>query len=48
MVHYDTPHFIIYLLYYNIPFMMELKTILDWCFTKTSMDMFQWLQLAQF
>lgn len=30
-----------------MPFLLELKTILDWCFTKTALDLDQWLQLAQ-
>lgn len=37
-----------WLIYYNIPFLMELKTILDWCFTKTALDLMEWLQVAQF
>ena len=35
------------LIFYSLPFMLELKTILDWCFTKTSLDIFQWLELAE-
>lgn len=30
-----------------MPFLLELKTILDWCFQKTSLDIFQWLELAE-
>lgn len=29
-----------------MPFLLELKTLLDWCFTKTSLDTSQWLQLS--
>jgi hypothetical protein len=36
----------IWLLYYNIPFIMELKTLLDWTFTKTALDAMEWLQVA--
>ena len=35
------------MIFYNIPLMLEFKTILDWCFTKTSLDIFQWLELAE-
>jgi len=35
------------LIYYNLPFLVELKTTLDWCFTKTTLDIFQWLELAE-
>ena len=29
-----------------IPFLYELRTILDWTFTKTALDVFQWMKLA--
>ena len=35
------------LIFYNLPFLIELKTVLDWCFTKTSLDIFQWFELAE-
>lgn len=35
------------MIYYNLPFLVELKTTLDWCFTKTTLDIFQWLELAE-
>jgi Piezo non-specific cation channel, R-Ras-binding domain len=35
------------MIFYNLPFLLELKTVLDWCFTKTSLDVFQWLELAE-
>lgn len=35
------------MIFYSLPFLLELKTVLDWCFTKTSMDVFQWLELAE-
>jgi len=35
------------LIFYNLPFLVELKTVLDWCFTKTSLDIFQWLELSE-
>jgi hypothetical protein len=35
------------LIYYNLPFLVELKTVLDWYFTKTSLDIFQWLELTE-
>lgn len=33
--------------FHMLPFMQELKTILDWCFQKTSLDLFQWLELVE-
>ncbi len=30
-----------------MPFLVELKTTLDWCLTKTTLDIFQWLELAE-
>jgi hypothetical protein len=41
------PQFFSHLGFYNLPFLMELKTILDWCWSKTSLDLFQWLELAE-
>jgi hypothetical protein len=32
---------------YKLPFLMELKTVLDWVFTKTSLDVIQWLELTE-
>ncbi len=36
---------LVYLLYQMIPFVYEIKTVVDWTFTKTSLDLFQWLKL---
>jgi len=30
-----------------IPFIFELRSIVDWTFTKTALDVFQWIKLAQ-
>jgi len=38
---------LLYRVFYVLPFMLELKTILDWCFQKTSLDIFQWLELVE-
>lgn len=32
----------------NLPFVLELKVILDWSFTKTTLDLFQSLQFARY
>jgi len=32
--------------YFMIPFLLELKTIIDWTFTKTAIGLFSWLRLA--
>jgi hypothetical protein len=31
----------------QIPFIFELRVFIDWTFTKTSLDVFQWMKLAQ-
>ena len=36
-----------YRVFYMLPFVFELKIILDWCFQKTALDIFQWLELAE-
>jgi len=33
--------------YLAIPFIFELRTIIDWTFTKTALDVFQWMKLAE-
>lgn len=30
-----------------IPFIFELRSIIDWTFTSTALDVFQWIKLAQ-
>lgn len=35
---------LIFKIYWSIPFLLEIKTITDWTFTKTSLDLFQWIQ----
>lgn len=37
----------IYRAYLAIPFIFELRSIIDWTFTKTALDVFQWIKLAQ-
>ena len=38
---------IIYRGYLAIPFVFELRSIIDWTFTTTALDVFQWIKLAQ-
>ncbi len=33
--------------WYEIPFLFELRTIIDWTFTPTALDVFQSIKLAQ-
>jgi hypothetical protein len=33
--------------FYNIPFIFELRTIIDWTYTKSALDVFQWIKLSQ-
>lgn len=37
----------IFLGFYNIPFIFELRTIIDWTYTKSSLDVYQWIKLSQ-
>jgi len=48
MVKEDSLHMSFVAIFQMIPFLMELKTCLDWWFTKTSLTLIQWLQLTQF
>ena len=45
--HYDALHKTVYYVWYYIPFLFELRTIIDWTFTKTSLDVFQSIELAK-
>ena len=37
----------IFLGYYNIPFIFELRCFIDWTYTQTSLDVYQWIKLNQ-
>ena len=37
---------LIYRGYLAIPFIFELRSIIDWTFTATALDVFQWIKLA--
>jgi len=43
----NTTHVFANSTFYSLPFLLELKTIIDWCFTKTSLNLKQWLDLAE-
>lgn len=46
----NRPHYLakyLFLGYYNIPFLFEMRAIIDWTFAKTSLDVYQWIKLAQ-
>lgn len=32
-------------IFINIPFLMELRTLMDWVWTDTSMTLFDWLKM---
>ena len=36
-----------YLIYQNIPFLYELKNFIDWTFTTTALNLWQWLKLEE-
>lgn len=44
---YNSVSKIIYETWYYIPFLFELRTIIDWTFTSTALDVFQSIKLAQ-
>ena len=37
----------LFTVWYYIPFLFELRTIIDWTFTKTALNVFQSIKLAQ-
>jgi hypothetical protein len=37
----------IFTVWYYIPFLFELRSVIDWTFSETALDIFQWLKLAQ-
>jgi hypothetical protein len=37
----------VFLCYYYIPFIFELRCFIDWTYTKTSLDVYQWIKLNQ-
>ena len=39
--------YISYTIYINIPFLFELKNFIDWTFTNTALDLWQWLKLEE-
>jgi hypothetical protein len=44
---YDVVSKTIYMVWYYTPFLFELRTIIDWTFTQTSLSVFQAISLAQ-
>jgi len=36
----------IFLGFYYIPFLFELRTIIDWTFANTALDVYQWIKLC--
>ena len=40
-------NFISYKIYMNIPFLYELKNFIDWTFTSTALNLWQWLKLEE-
>jgi hypothetical protein len=47
MGNYSTINRWIFNIFMNIPFLFELRVFIDWTITKTALDNFQWLKLAQ-
>lgn len=44
---YNSVSKVIFQVWYYIPFLFELRTIIDWTFSRTSLDVFQSIKLAQ-
>jgi hypothetical protein len=44
---FDTVSSAVYRGYLAIPFIFELRSIIDWTFATTALDVFQWIKLAQ-
>eukprot|EP01094_Clydonella_sp_ATCC50884_P029310 TRINITY_DN9135_c0_g1_i2.p1 TRINITY_DN9135_c0_g1~~TRINITY_DN9135_c0_g1_i2.p1 ORF type:complete len:999 (+),score=344.71 TRINITY_DN9135_c0_g1_i2:353-2998(+) len=42
---YSYPRYLIFMVYYSIPFVYELRTLLDWTIHDTSLTFFHWLKL---
>jgi len=47
MGNYNSIASTIFTIWYYIPFLFELRTIIDWTFTKTALSVFQSIKLAQ-
>lgn len=45
MKRFNYIHQLLYRIYLLIPFLLELRTIMDWIFTDTSLGLSSWLQL---
>lgn len=41
----DLFYYIVFKVYKHIPFLYEIKMMIDWTFTATSLDLFQWIKL---
>jgi hypothetical protein len=41
----DLTNYVLFKIYKAIPFLYELKLLIDWTFTSTSLDLFQWIKL---
>lgn len=41
------PNYYAFRVFMGMPFIFELRSIIDWTFTGTSLDVFQWIKLAQ-
>ncbi|CAG9310076.1 PIEZO2_1 [Blepharisma stoltei] len=41
------PSKILFQIYRGFPFMFELRTIIDWAFTPTALDLFQWIKFEE-
>ena len=39
------PYSVAFKVYRGVPFLFELRTLMDWTFTKTALDLFQWFKL---
>ncbi|PNH02555.1 Protein PIEZO, partial [Tetrabaena socialis] len=41
----DNAHYLAFNIFYSLPFLFEIRTLLDWTATTTSLDFYSWLKV---
>ena len=47
MKNYNTLSNILFIIYHGLPFLYEIRTLLDWTFTATTLTLFQWFKFEE-
>lgn len=47
MKRYNTLNNILFLVYRGLPFLYEIRTLIDWTFTSTALNLFQWFKFEE-